>query len=165
MNASIEFSEIGGVTVNSESFPSGATPGPANPAPRTCSGEAPGSWELPHRPESAGVARRVTCAALDAWGVDDNASDQVLMVVSELVTNAVEHALPPVTLRVERPAADTVHIEVDDGGPAAQEGSWATTGGPEEHGRGGVIVSALSTAHGSRPLAHGATHWADVTAV
>lgn len=34
-------------------------------------------------------------AVLGGWGTDSAAADQALLVVSELVTNAVEHALPP----------------------------------------------------------------------
>ncbi|MER6196042.1 ATP-binding protein [Streptomyces sp. NPDC001586] len=117
---------------------------------------------MPHRPESASTARRMTRAALSEWGVDEDSSDQVLLVVSELVTNAVEHALPPIALRVARPTPQTVHIEVDDGGPAAVEGSWASTGDVDEHGRGSAIVSVLTSSHGIRFQSNGSTYWADV---
>ncbi|WP_406187274.1 ATP-binding protein [Streptomyces sp. NBC_01006] len=71
--------------------PYAAAPAPTAPG----IGEPPCEWGLPHRPESVGTARRITQAVLDAWDTDNDATDQALLVVSELVTNAVEHALPP----------------------------------------------------------------------
>ncbi|MFI6449820.1 ATP-binding protein [Kitasatospora sp. NPDC050543] len=126
-------------------------------------GELPCVWLLPHRPEAAATARRITNAALDEWGIDDEATAHALLVVSELVTNAVEHALPPVALHLERPRDDgTLHIEVDDGGPADNEGTWVASCTPEEHGRGGGIVARLASAHGTRVLPRGVTYWADL---
>lgn len=138
---------------------------PALPKPWASArvGELPCVWALPHRPESAGTARRVTRAALDDWGVDGDTVDQAVLVVSELVTNAVEHALPPVALHLERPEDGTLHIEVEDGGPAMADGPWAASCAPEEHGRGGGIVAQLAAAHGSRPRPCGATYWADLS--
>lgn len=99
----------------------------AAPAPTAPGiGEPPCEWGLPHRPESAGTARRITQAVLDAWDTDNDATDQALLVVSELVTNAIEHALPPVVLRLAQ-RTDTLHIEVDDGGPAPQKVPGALT--------------------------------------
>lgn len=131
--------------------------------PTTGSGEQSCAWSLPHRPESAGSARRITCAVLDAWGTKGDTADRVLLVVSELVTNAVEHALPPVTLRLER-RIDTsaLHIEVIDGGPAPEDGARTAGRDPEEHGRGGNIVTLLATTRGERTLSCGASHWADL---
>ncbi|WP_331747573.1 ATP-binding protein (plasmid) [Streptomyces sp. NBC_00853] len=126
-------------------------------------GKPPCVWGLPHRPESAGTARRIAQAVLDAWGTDSDAADQALLVVSELVTNAVEHALPPVVLRLEQ-RTDTLRIEVEDGGPAPADGAWSPACDPEEHGRGGRIVAQLATACGTRALPRGATHWADLPA-
>ncbi|MFF1873537.1 ATP-binding protein [Kitasatospora herbaricolor] len=120
-------------------------------------------WVLPHHPASAGDARRITRAALDAWGVDEDTTDQALLVVSELVTNAVEHACPPIALHLDRPTpGDALHIEVDDGGPATRDGAWTASCAPDEHGRGNDIVARLATAHGRRPGDHGITYWADL---
>ncbi len=136
--------------------------------PEPCAADEPPdrtdtAWDLTHHPTSAGDARRITRAALHAWGVDEDTTDQALLVVSELVTNAVEHALPPITLHLGRPAqGDALHIEVDDGGPASQEGDWTAGCAPDEHGRGRDVVAALATAHGHRTGIHGATYWADL---
>ncbi|MEU3050794.1 ATP-binding protein [Streptomyces sp. NPDC006984] len=160
--------EVPGTTATGPSVPEAAEAGALygmdpqeSSAPGNLPGE-PGIWSLPHRPESAGVARRVTRALLEEWGVDDDCADLVLLVVSELVTNAVEHALPPIALLIGQSAEGAVRIEVEDGGPAPEEGAWATTGSPGEHGRGRHLVAALATAHGSHPLPGGATHWASL---
>ncbi|MFB6582293.1 ATP-binding protein [Streptomyces sp. NPDC056402] len=123
--------------------------------------DTPGIWWLPHCPESAGAARRIASAVLHAWNVDDDTIEHALLVVSELVTNALEHALPPVALHLHRAEDDnTLRIEVNDGGPAHNKGTWTTSCTPEEHGRGVAIITLLASAHGTRILAHTVTYWA-----
>ncbi|MFD5890172.1 ATP-binding protein [Streptomyces sp. NPDC060334] len=113
---------------------------------------------LPHCPESAGTARHVTGNVLREWGVDGEAIDQALLVVSELVTNALVHALPPIALHLQRFENDaTLCVEVDDGGPADHAGNWSMSCTPEERGRGGGIIGLLATAHGTRILPHRVT--------
>ncbi|MFE7529823.1 ATP-binding protein [Kitasatospora sp. NPDC057542] len=121
-------------------------------------------WPLAHRPEAAGEARRIAEAVLAQWRVTEEAADSVLLTVSELVTNAVEHAEPPVSFELNRdPGARRVHIEVSDGGPAAADGDWAAGCAPDEHGRGLWIIDQLTAAHGHREEPGHAVHWADVT--
>ncbi|MER6381639.1 ATP-binding protein [Streptomyces sp. NPDC001250] len=124
-----------------------------------------GAWPLAHRPEAAGEARRITRRLLTWWGVPQEAADSVLLTVSELVTNAVEHAQPPLNLTLNRDA-DTrrVHIEVSDGGPADREGDWAASGIPDEHGRGLDIIDHITAAHGEHDHPGHVVHWADVNA-
>ncbi|MFD4413529.1 ATP-binding protein [Streptomyces sp. NPDC058251] len=122
---------------------------------------------LPSDPRSALTARRVTRTALAAWGVEEEAVECALLVVSELVTNAVEHALPPITLRLVSPPPShdgAIHIAVDDGGPAAEEGSWIRSCSEDEHGRGSGIIDSVATAQASTTHANGATHWAELPA-
>ena len=127
---------------------------------------APGLvWRLAHRPEAAGEAREITKQVLARWQVADEPADTVLLTVSELVTNAVVHAKPPLNLKLSRDlGTHRVHIEVSDGGPSATDGHRATGGTPEEHGRGLAIVDHLTTAHGNRQESGRAVHWADVNA-
>ncbi|MEV6766168.1 ATP-binding protein [Streptomyces sp. NPDC051105] len=111
---------------------------------------------MAHRPEAAGEARQIAKDVLARWQVADAPADSVLLTVSELVTNAVEHAEPPLNLRLSRdPSSHRVHIEVSDEGPAATDGDWAASSTPEEHGRGLEIIDFLATAHGDR-----LEHWA-----
>jgi anti-sigma regulatory factor (Ser/Thr protein kinase) len=94
--------------------------------------------------------------------MSEDVMSPALLVVSELVTNAVEHARPPVTLQLARPEEDILHIEVTDSGPASHEGPWTASCSDDEHGRGRAIVAALATAHGCHTTAgdHASTHWA-----
>ncbi|MET9612194.1 ATP-binding protein [Kitasatospora indigofera] len=130
---------------------------------RAAAGGPPVVRAIPHHPGSVRAARRIARTALREWGVDEDTTELAVLVVSELVTNAVEHALPPVALHVERPTGRTVHIEVDDGGPASVQGAWCAGRAPEEGGRGSGIIDVLASAHGSRPLPSGASHWADLS--
>ncbi|MEU4931957.1 ATP-binding protein [Streptomyces yokosukanensis] len=85
-----------------------------------------GTWTLTHRPEAAGEARKITTELLTRWSVTEGAADSVLLTVSELVTNAVEHARPPLNFGLSLdPGTQRVHVEVSDGGPAAADGDWA----------------------------------------
>lgn len=124
-----------------------------------------GAWPLAHRPEAAGEARRITKRVLTQWRVADEAADSVLLTVSELVTNAVEHAQPPLNLDLSRdPGTRCVHIEISDGGPAAADGDWAASCTRGEHGRGLDIINQLTAAHGDRKEPGHVIHWADVDA-
>ncbi|MEU6817399.1 ATP-binding protein [Streptomyces sp. NPDC046860] len=51
------------------------------------------SCALPARYEAVGEARRFTRSTLEPWDVGDR-FDDIALVVSELVTNALRHALP-----------------------------------------------------------------------
>jgi hypothetical protein len=74
----------------------------------------------------------------------------------------VEHALPPVTLRVEHAGGETLHLEVSDGGPSEQPGAWTMSCDADEHGRGGTIIDFLASGHGRKHDWPGTTHWVDL---
>ncbi|MFK0261401.1 ATP-binding protein [Streptomyces angustmyceticus] len=119
------------------------------------------SRRLVHRPEAVGHARRVARSVLHAWRIDDDAAHCVLLVVSELVTNAVEHARPPLALHLRREhRGPRVWVGITDGGPSAQGGAWTSSCAHDERGRGLTIVEALAAAHGADSHAGGTTHWA-----
>jgi anti-sigma regulatory factor (Ser/Thr protein kinase) len=122
-------------------------------------------WVLEHRPEAAGEARRITRELLSHCEVTEETADSVLLAVSELVTNSVQHAQPPLCLGLCcDPASGRVHIEVSDGGPAAPHYDRAVDPVNDECGRGLVIIDRLAAAHGDQEQAGCAIHWADVTA-
>ncbi|MCX2185034.1 ATP-binding protein [Streptomyces sp. SKN60] len=122
------------------------------------------SWPLLHRPEAVADARHRTQAILEHWHVAEDITDVVLLVVSELVTNAVEHALAPVVLHLHRERAEhRIWIGVTDGGPAPRDGAWTRSCSHDEHGRGLDLVKALCEAHGTCAHTNGhSTHWARV---
>jgi serine/threonine-protein kinase RsbW len=97
------------------------------------------------------LARHVLANWLEVQpGVDIDGIDDLLVVCSELCTNAVNHASGPaasVTMRVAL-AADAVVLEIEDDGTGF---SWpsatrvmADVLHEEEHGRGLFIVEALT---------------------
>jgi anti-sigma regulatory factor (Ser/Thr protein kinase) len=113
------------------------------------------SWDLPADPETVGRARRLVRDALSGWGMSALADDLV-MVVSEVVTNAVVHARSPMTLSLHR-QGPSVRGQVTDHSTA-----WPTllpTGPDEEHGRGLAIVAAYADRWGVTPAPEGKTVW------
>ncbi|MGW0968424.1 SpoIIE family protein phosphatase [Streptomyces sp. NPDC002516] len=120
---------------------------------------------LPGTPLAPAAARRFlrdtllgwTEAALPGAGIiDDRLTGDAVVVVSELVTNAVVHAGTDVELlcRLENSPADgppgTLVVEVSDHHPsrAIREDSAEPPYGTPEYGRGLRLVSALSEAWG-----------------
>ncbi|MEU2159357.1 ATP-binding protein [Streptomyces sp. NPDC019396] len=105
-------------------------------------------YQLPHSSAAASMARRETRAALEDWGMSEEEIYDALLVVSELVTNSTEHALPPVVLELHLlpgEAQVSVGIKVTDGGPTTQEGTWTRSCGSDEHGRGTLVIDAITT--------------------
>ena len=102
---------------------------------------------------------RLAVALQGRGGVDAQLLEDVSMVVSELVTNAVRTGCAELTVQlfVED---DRIRLAViDDGGglPVQQHPRVDAT-----HGRGLAIVGALSRDWGVRPLDTGKEVWADL---
>ncbi|MFI2762125.1 ATP-binding protein [Streptomyces echinatus] len=109
------------------------------------------------------VRRRVAVLLAD-WSVCPEIVEDALLVVSELVTNAIVHARPPAELRLSWVRGDgcrSLRIEVSDAG-AAPAGRSLLGIDPDEHGRGEAIVHALATRHGIRVHPGGVTRWAEL---
>ncbi|RZB19163.1 ATP-binding protein [Streptomyces sp. F001] len=122
---------------------------------------------LPHVPGAVSVVRGRVRALLADWNVFPELVEDCLLVVSELLTNAIVHALPPAELRLSWARGDglgTLRVEVTDGGPACPAGQSAAEIDPDEHGRGEEIVHALATRHGMSVHSGGVTRWADLVA-
>ncbi|PRY14182.1 anti-sigma regulatory factor (Ser/Thr protein kinase) [Kineococcus rhizosphaerae] len=92
-------------------------------------------------------------------GVAEGVCDSAVLMVSELVTNAVEHARSRVELAVAVSPRD-VHVEVGDHNAALPAVRHPDTGAV--HGRGMAIVDALASAWGVRPAGRGKTVWFDL---
>ncbi|MFG2881217.1 ATP-binding protein [Streptomyces sp. NPDC048297] len=122
-------------------------------------------------PPAAGAvpaARRQVATLLDDWHVSAEIVDDALLVVSELITNAIVHALPPALLRVSwirEDAFGTLRVEVSDKGPALAAGRCPPGVDPDEHGRGMEIVHALATRYGLHVAPGAITRWADLVAL
>jgi anti-sigma regulatory factor (Ser/Thr protein kinase) len=110
---------------------------------------------FPAVPESVGAARRFTRAALHRHSIAPETVDIAILLVSELATNAIVHAVSNVRLRV-RVGAD-VRVEVCDISEQAPE---ITPGEPErESGRGLELVSTLADGWDWSPSAEGKVVW------
>lgn len=119
-----------------------------------------GCLPLPHKPEAGGAARRSATAVLARWQVPEETASDVVLVISELVTNALNHALPAVCLHMSRLPCGTVRVEVSDGGPCAAP----LQRDPGDGGRGLALVQALAQAHGRHVGPEGTMAWAEFTA-
>lgn len=113
--------------------------------------------DVPHDASGPAQAR---AAVRDSTHLQlDGLCDDVALVVSEMVTNALRHAAPPVQLEVES-TDDDVLVAVRDGSPDAPEPRT-----PDEHaegGRGMLLVDMLAAEHGVRPQPPGKTVWARI---
>jgi len=119
---------------------------------------------LPFTASSVGVARRHLVSDLIEAGVCAPAVTDAALVVSELLSNALQHAepLPGSRIRVAWDLdTDSVRVSVSDGGgstrPELGEPTTTTTGG-----RGLRIVARLSRRWGTLCDDEGTTVWAEV---
>lgn len=116
---------------------------------------------------SVQTARRFVRHALHMWNADDEVDDAVI-VVSELVTNAIAHAHTGCELRISHDGGDQngkpaaiLRIEVNDRGAHIPDVQTLTE--TREHGRGLHIVAALSKAWGVDTEPDGSkTVWAEL---
>jgi len=103
-------------------------------------------------------ARDVATGACLSWDLPDLIGP-VCLVVSELVSNAVEHAGTMMTLRVAR-GTRHVHIAVRDGSSA--EPVLNAAPGVTERGRGLLLVDAVALHWGWLPADDGKVVWASL---
>ena len=112
---------------------------------------------LPGDRRAAGEAREFASKVLSDWAIQNEAANDLLLIISELVANAAVHGAPPIHLRLWI-ADGMVHGAVDDHGPGRPQ--FATSGVPHildlrEHGRGLTLVSAIASAVWWKRLASG----------
>ena len=115
----------------------------------------PLSVVLPAEPRCASSARswvRERCSEI----CDPARCEDIVLVTSELFANACLHGRGPVQLSLVQ-GPGHIRLQVFDKGPSWGDG----TVHDDEHGRGLVIVSALSRAWGMRREPEGHTLWAE----
>lgn len=122
------------------------------------------SLVVPHARASVSVVRHAFADQLDDGGVHGPDREDAVLVLSELVSNAVKHAAPlptgeiKVRWAIER---DTVHVEITDGGamtrPHAGVAAVSALGG-----RGLDIVRHVSSQWGVTEGRDSVTVWAEV---
>lgn len=128
------------------------SPSSPDQMPRCCSLRV--TTHLPAHPTSPGLARRRLRAFLRHSPQAASLLDDALLVVSELVTNAVLHGCGPINLTLARtaPGAESpvLLIEVRNAGTMAGTPPGGHGSTAEESGRGLAIVEALCTQVGIR---------------
>ena len=116
--------------------------------------------ELPPDLLAPGEARAVVRGLLEQWGYRDLVDDAVL-VVSELVANAVEHA-EPTSVVVANRGEGVLRIEVRDQGDDGAGPVAGLVSNTAERGRGLMIVSALASSWGVRTAERSKTVWVEL---
>lgn len=119
------------------------------------------SWTVWRVPQAVGHARRFTRRTLRTWGVSADDMDTVLLVVSELVTNALVHTDGRVRLDLTL-VNHRLRVAVADSSPRtpakATSIGWEATGG-----RGILLVEAMSASWGTVPVSGGKQVWSEIT--
>jgi hypothetical protein len=114
----------------------------------------------PPEARSAAAARTLARYACERWAID-GLCDDAQLIVSELVTNAIEHAgtAVDVTLVLVPPF---LHIQVRDGSPAPPAFPVGPLGGASRmtRGRGLQMITVLASGWGTTTEAYGKTVWA-----
>jgi serine/threonine-protein kinase RsbW len=113
---------------------------------------------LPAAVQAVRLARRATRDALAAWQLG-LLEETAVLLVSELVTNAVRHARNTGTVTLElRSAGTRLRVEVQDADP-----QWPQPRNPagcDESGFGFVLVDSLAGQWGVRQTPAGKVVWA-----
>lgn len=119
-------------------------------------------FELAAHPGSPAQARRLTRARLTGWSVCEDTCDTAVLVVSELVTNAIVHTASDIVVCELHDGDDLVRIAVRDQGCAPGEPHPSPQRPEEEHGRGLILVEALCHSWGAQEHGPGLLVWADL---
>jgi serine/threonine-protein kinase RsbW len=121
------------------------------------------SRQLPLSPsgQAPGLARQAARDALAAWRLE-GLTETAVLLVSELVTNAIRHASTggsAIVLRLET-AGGWLRIEVHDAEPG--QPAPRPLAGLEESGFGLVLVDAMADKWGVRQTVNGKAVWAEL---
>lgn len=109
-------------------------------------------------PESVPAARHFVVDVLRSWGNDDLAGDAAL-IISELATNALSHAMSPFRAVLDRRGGG-LRIGVEDAADIPLERRM--TSAEDTSGRGVAIIEALSERWGYSAVPGGKVVWAEL---
>jgi anti-sigma regulatory factor (Ser/Thr protein kinase) len=113
---------------------------------------------LPPRPASASVARELVACACHDWHLE-SLIDDLSLVVTELVANAVRHAGTEMEVRLIA-LEGGIRLEVQDGSTRPLRPRPSTL--VDEGGRGLLLVDALSSRYGVEGEAGGKKVWVEL---
>ncbi|GHH94244.1 SpoIIE family protein phosphatase/ATP-binding protein [Streptomyces capillispiralis] len=114
------------------------------------------AWDVPSDPSAVAAVRSAVTRTMAGWGLEEEAFVTEL-IVSELVTNAVRHASPPIRVRLIRDR--TLICEVSDGSSTSPHLRRAAT--TDEGGRGLFLVARFAERWGTRYTANGKVIWTE----
>jgi serine/threonine-protein kinase RsbW len=123
-----------------------------------------GAMLIRHEPTSASAVRREIALDLDLHGVDEDTIDEITLIASELVGNAVRHA--DLNDKSELDVSwtvdpDEVVVSVEDPSDKTPVRRNAAPDAP--NGRGLTIIEALTSDWGYEFTPHGKRVWAKVS--
>lgn len=121
-------------------------------------------FALPAHVESVCRARQLTRARLDRWEAGEETVETAILIISELVTNAVVHAPGDHVICELREENGRLHIAVEDQG-FGPTGPQLHRMSDDEGGRGLLLVDALSSCwgtHNTSGYGAGRVVWAEL---
>jgi anti-sigma regulatory factor (Ser/Thr protein kinase) len=110
---------------------------------------------------SCARARQLVREAATTWSLPEDLSDDAQLVVTELVSNGIDHAKGPLDLTVRRMDGG-MYIEVRDRSVALPR--LRPVDPTSARGRGMQLVDALSVRWGTSPDGTGKSVWAELSA-
>ncbi|MEU2430597.1 ATP-binding protein [Streptomyces sp. NPDC007861] len=118
--------------------------------------------EVGSDPAEVGRARRWARSRLAGSGIGDDEplAETLVLLISELVTNAVVHTGCPAVLRMLFGAGDAVRVEVADTSARPPQPRHAQ--GDDTNGRGLELVDGLADRWGWQPEGSGKSIWCEV---
>ncbi|MFC7305071.1 ATP-binding protein [Streptomyces monticola] len=119
-------------------------------------------WIFPADPGAVRTARTRVRGQLVAWGLDA-IGDMTVLLVSELVTNALRHASGPIGVRLVRPAKSTSPLRVEVSDPLPDPPRERSAAPDDEGGRGLQMVACSARRWGTRQGRTGKTVWFELS--
>jgi signal transduction histidine kinase len=114
---------------------------------------------LADSPNAVRQARDVTRSTLARWGAAVECADDAVLIVSEMVTNAIRYSRGRIRLRLHW-AGGSLRVEVRDASPLLPRLLAPSSGA--ERGRGLRIVAGLASRWGSTRLRDGKVVWVEL---
>ena len=120
-------------------------------------GGMPRVIQLPVDEAAVPAAREFVRHQAEDWGLAN--SEDIALVASELVENAILHARADIHLAIGH-RADCVVLQVEDDNDTLPDPYPADA--LDDRGRGLALVEAIADRWGTTPLTHGKRVWAEV---
>lgn len=128
-------------------------------AAEQCASRRRVSAQLPATPHAPRFARHLVNEMCTRWGLGNELRERATMVVTELVTNAVQHTAGGIDL-VVTVRRYVLRLEVSDHSSALPHARQPTLDGTGNHGL--RLVTRLASRWGSKPTTQGKIIWVDL---